>query len=166
MKKYQNALDKLSKKAIFIAEREVTRKAAFATRDASKRLVKKVFTIRSPYVVNSIRVKKLPAETWVGSLNEGLALQETGGATKGKNGRNKRITTSTAANQGLTAYPRTTTARGKNRMGKIDIEKSTPQAHVGFGNSRRTVSPKNSKHENWLRIRRAIATTVRRLAQM
>ena len=158
MKEFEDALEKLSKKAIFVAEREVTRKLAFSTQANAKRLVKKKFTIRSPYTVNSIRVRKLPKASEIGTLNEGLALQETGGHTSGKQGKNARITTSYAANQGLTAYPRTKTARGQKRTKRINIGQTSVLAHSGFGNKRKMVKPASGKQANWLRIRNAIAT--------
>lgn len=132
--RFERMLRTAKRRAIPFAVQKTLNRAVVATRDQAKADVRKLFVVRRPWVLNSIRsqgtttlsLHRMRAE--VGTIGKELAVQEFGGRK-----RNPALPTSTASGEGKTAFPRRRTPKRGFATRDIDLPKGKRKGNRGGG---------------------------------
>jgi hypothetical protein len=140
-------------KALQFAQKNTINDLAFGTRKLGQENARSQMTLRNKWTEGSIQVdraKKLTDPAVVGSTRDYMAKQEFGGSRDAQGGRSVPIPTSYATGEGISANPRTRTARPRNRLDKLQLN--------GQG-----IRGKNRKQTTLLRVREAVKTRRREI---
>lgn len=125
--KLEKNLNKFGRVGVFKAMRDTVNDVAIETKRRAKKRVQNKMVLRNKWTLGGIKTikakttKRINIKARTGSFADYMRLQELGGTSRARMGKNKPIPTSFSAGLGRKTQPRTKVTKDRLKVGKITL---------------------------------------------